>query len=81
MSLNISVWRACWLKWCYTGLCCNGDKVKQDLKQRLRHVQLQDSWFDVEFLLQQTQQVLGPLPAGFASAVSTDLALTLRQHC
>lgn len=54
-------------------LCCNGDKVKQDLKQRLRHVQLQDSWFDVEFLLQQTQQVLSLLPAGFASAVSTDL--------
>lgn len=54
-------------------LCCNGDKVKQDLKQRLKNIELQESWFDVTFLQIQTQQTISLLPAGFAAAVQADV--------
>lgn len=54
-------------------LICQGDKVKQDLKQRLRQLELQEHWFEVEFLAAQTQQVLALLPAGLAASVHADL--------
>jgi hypothetical protein len=54
-------------------LCCNGDKIKQDLKQRLKHVELQEQWFDVTFLHLQAQQAISLLPPDFAAAVRDDI--------
>lgn len=54
-------------------LCTKGGKVKQDLKQRLRDIELADEWFDVTFLKAHTEQVLGLLPADFAEAVTVEL--------
>ncbi len=54
-------------------LCTKGGKVKQDLKQRLRDIELADEWFDVTFLKAHTEQVLGLLPADIAEAVTVEL--------
>lgn len=54
-------------------LCTKGGKVKQDLKQRLRDIELAEEWFDVTFLKAHTEQVLSLLPAGFADAVTVEL--------
>ena len=54
-------------------LCTQGGKVKQDLKQRLRDIELADEWFDVTFIKAHTDQVLSLLPAGFAEAVTVEL--------
>jgi hypothetical protein len=54
-------------------LCTKGGKVKQDLKQRLRDIELAEEWFDVTFLKAHTEQVLSLLPAGFSEAVTVEL--------
>jgi len=54
-------------------LCTKGAKVKQDLKQRLRDIELADEWFDVTFIKAHTEQVLSLLPAGFSEAVTVEL--------
>ena len=54
-------------------LCTQGGKVKQDLKQRLRDIELADEWFDVTFIKAHTEQVLSLLPAGFSEAVTAEL--------
>ncbi len=54
-------------------LCTKGCKVKQDLKQRLRDIELAEEWFDVTFLKAHTEQVLSLLPAGFSEAVTVEL--------
>ena len=54
-------------------LCTKGGKVKQDLKQRLRDIELADEWFDVTFIKAHTEQVLSILPAGFSEAVIVEL--------
>ena len=52
---------------------CGHSKVKQDLKQRLRDIELAEEWFDVTFLKAHTEQVLSLLPAGFSEAVTVEL--------
>jgi hypothetical protein len=54
-------------------LCTQGDKVKQDLKTRLRDIELADEWFQPDFIKDHTRQVLSLLPAGFAETVSVEL--------
>ena len=54
-------------------LCTKGGKVKQDLKQRLRDIEIADEWFDVTFIKAHTEQVLSLLPAGFSEAVIVEL--------
>jgi len=54
-------------------ICCNDAKVKPDLKHRLRSIQLQDIWFDEEFLQAQLQNMLNLLPTELAAAIRADL--------
>ncbi len=56
----------------YRTICSNG-KVKQDLKQRIRQIEMQDRWFSADYLMLQTESVLAELPAGIASAIRQDL--------
>ncbi len=56
----------------YRVICSNG-KVKQDLKQRIRHIELQERWFNLDYLQLQTEAVLAELPAGIAAAIRQDL--------
>ena len=48
-------------------------KIKQDLKQRLAHIELQESWFSVEHLELQVQMTLAELPSALAESISVDL--------
>jgi hypothetical protein len=61
-------------------ICCNGAKVKPDLKRKLRSIQLQDIWFDEEFLQAQLQNMLNLLPTELASAIRGDLGKNFIQQ-
>lgn len=50
-----------------------GDKVKQDLKKRLRQINLAEHWFSEAYLIMQTEAVLSELPADNAAAIRQDL--------
>lgn len=50
-----------------------GDKVRQDLKQRLRNISLQPHWFNDSFFAMQTEATLAELPAANADAIRADL--------
>lgn len=50
-----------------------GDKVRQDLKKRLRSLTLQEHWFNETFIQMQTEAVLAELPAENADAIRADL--------
>lgn len=52
---------------------CGHSKVKQDLKQRIRQVELQDRWFDVAYLQLQTEVALAELPPGISEAIRPDI--------
>ncbi len=48
-------------------------KVKQDLKQRIRQIELQPHWFQADYLQLQTEAALAELPAGIAQAIRADI--------
>ena len=50
-----------------------GDKVRQDLKKRLRSIELQPHWFNEAFFQLQTDTTLAELPAANADAIRADL--------
>ena len=50
-----------------------GDKVRQDLKQRIRAIELQPHWFNDTFFAMQTEATLAELPAANADAIRNDL--------
>lgn len=50
-----------------------GDKVRQDLKKRLRSIELQPHWFNEAFFQLQTDITLAELPAANADAIRADL--------
>ena len=50
-----------------------GDKVRQDLKQRLRTITLQPHWFNDAFFQLQTEAALSELPVSNADAIRQDL--------
>ena len=50
-----------------------GDKVRQDLKKRLRSIKLQPHWFNEAFFQLQTDTTLAELPAANADAIRADL--------
>ena len=54
-------------------ICCNGAKVKPDLKHKLKHIELQDTWLDAVFLQAQLQNTVNLLPAELAAAIHADL--------
>ncbi|WP_337841950.1 hypothetical protein [Rheinheimera sp.] len=54
-------------------LFTGGDKVRQDLKKRLRQLELKDSWSEPTVLQLQTEQVLLMLPTGYDEAVRAEL--------
>ena len=54
-------------------ICCNGAKVKPDLKHKLKNIELQDMWFDQEFLQTQLQNTLSLLPTELAATIRADL--------
>lgn len=58
---------------------CGHSKVKQDLKQRIRQVELQDRWFDVAYLQLQTEVALAELPAGISEAIRPDIGQNFAQ--
>ncbi len=50
-----------------------GDKVRQDLKKRIRSIVLQPHWFNDTFLQLQTEATLAELPGANAEAIRADL--------
>jgi hypothetical protein len=54
-------------------ICCNGAKVKPDLKHKLKNIELQDIWFEEEFLQTQLQNALNILPNELATTIRADL--------
>ena len=50
-----------------------GDKVRQDLKKRLRSITLQPHWFSDTFFQLQTEAALAELPVANAEAIRADL--------
>ena len=54
-------------------ICCDGAKVKPDLKYKLKTIELQDMWFEEAFLQTQLQNTLNLLPAELAAAIRADL--------
>lgn len=54
-------------------ICCNGAKVKPDLKHKLKNIELQDDWLDEAFLQTQLQNTLNLLPAELALTIRADL--------
>ena len=48
-------------------------KIKQDLKQRLAHIELEDSWFSVEHIEVQVKNVLAELPLTLSETISVCL--------
>lgn len=50
-----------------------GDKVRQDLKKRLRNTTLQPHWFSDTFFQLQTEATLAELPVTNADAIRADL--------
>ena len=61
-------------------VCCNGAKVKQDLKHRLKNLELQDNWLHEEFLNTQLQTALGLLPKELAATIRADLGKNFIQQ-
>ncbi len=61
-------------------ICCNGAKVKPDLKHKLKNIELQDIWFAEEFLQTQLQNTLNLLPPEFAAAIRADLGKNFIQQ-
>lgn len=49
------------------------DKVRQDLKKRIRTIALQPHWFNDTFFAMQTEATLAELPAANADAIRNDL--------
>ncbi len=58
---------------------CGHSKVKQDLKQRIRQVELQDRWFDAAYLQLQTEVALAELPPGISEAIRPDIGQNFAQ--
>jgi len=54
-------------------ICCNGAKVKPDLKHKLKNIELQNIWFEEEFLQTQLQNALDILPNELATTIRADL--------
>ena len=52
---------------------CGHSKVKQDLKQRIRQTDMQERWFNTDYLLLQTEAALAELPTGIADAIRADI--------
>ena len=50
-----------------------GDKVRQDLKKRIRVIELQPHWFNDHFFQLQTEATLAELPVANADAIRADL--------
>ena len=50
-----------------------GDKVRQDLKKRLRNLALQPHWFNETYFAMQTEATLALLPENSTNAIRADL--------
>ncbi len=61
-------------------ICCNGAKVKPDLKHKLKNIELQDAWFEDDFLQMQLQNTLGQLPTELAATIRADLGKNFIQQ-
>ncbi|WNO61301.1 hypothetical protein [Rheinheimera sp. MMS21-TC3] len=51
----------------------SGDKVKHDLKQRLRNITLQPHWFNTHYFAMQAESVFAEMPQNIADAIKADL--------
>ncbi len=61
-------------------ICCNGAKVKPDLKHKLKNIELLDAWFNEEFLQTQLQNTLSLLPSELAATIRADLGSNFIQQ-
>ncbi len=61
-------------------ICCNGAKVKPDLKHKLKNIELQETWFNEDFLQAQLQNTLKLLPSELAAAIRADLGKNFIQQ-
>ncbi|WP_064791686.1 cold adaptation protein AtcC [Shewanella woodyi] len=48
-------------------------KIKQDLKQRLAHIELEEHWFTLDHIELEMNNTLGELPPALAETISVDL--------
>ena len=55
-------------------LCFGPVKVRQDLKQRLAQIELEDAWFTQGYIEQQIQLTLSALPAPLAETIKVELS-------
>jgi hypothetical protein len=51
-----------------------GSGVRQDLKKRLGKIELDDAWFDSDYLMAQTDKALDKLPQELAETIRQDLS-------
>ncbi|QDE30267.1 cold adaptation protein AtcC [Shewanella polaris] len=49
-------------------------KVREDLKKRLGKIELDDAWFDSDYLMAQTDKTLALLPADLVVTIRSDLS-------
>ncbi|WP_350432721.1 hypothetical protein ABIS04_04305 [Shewanella sp. H8] len=49
-------------------------KVREDLKKRLGKIELDDAWFDSDYLMAQTDKTLTLLPADLVATIRSDLS-------
>lgn len=61
-------------------ICCNGAKVKPDLKHKLGNIELQDAWLDEDFLQTQLQNTLKLLPGELSATIHADLGKNFIQQ-
>ena len=61
-------------------ICCNGAKVKPDLKHKLKNLELQDTWIEKDFLETQLQDALNLLPTELAATIRADLGKNFIQQ-
>ena len=54
-------------------LCCNGAKVQQNLKHKLKHIEIQAQWLDASFLQEYRRSTLALIPSEQADVITADL--------
>ncbi|MFT5880904.1 MAG: hypothetical protein ACI86X_002043 [Moritella sp.] len=54
-------------------LCFGPVKVRQDIKQRIARIELEDAWFSIEHIEQQIQMTLSELPSQLAETIKLEM--------
>ena len=54
-------------------LCCNGAKVQQNLKHKLKHIEIQQQWLDADYMQEYIRSTLALIPSELADVITADL--------